>query len=58
MFYASGVLSKSMNTQWNSLRKKKAYVCDLTAQEMREYRGTLTVQTLKVLIVIAALRKT
>ena len=31
-----------MNSPCSLIRDGKAYVCDLTAEQMREYRGTLT----------------
>ena len=31
-----------MNSAVLLIKKGKAYVCDLTPEEMREYRGTLT----------------
>jgi glutaminyl-tRNA synthetase len=40
--YASGYYEKLYQYALALIRKGKAYVCDLSAEEMREYRGTLT----------------
>ena len=42
MFYASDYFPKLYEYAEQLIRLGKAYVCDLSAQEMREYRGTLT----------------
>lgn len=42
LFYASDYFEKMYEYALQLIRKGKAYVCDLTPQEMREYRGTLT----------------
>ena len=42
MFYASDYFSQLYEYAEQLIRMGKAYVCDLSAQEMREYRGTLT----------------
>lgn len=42
LFYASDYFEKMYEYALQLIRKSKAYVCDLTPQEMREYRGTLT----------------
>jgi glutaminyl-tRNA synthetase len=42
LFYASDYFDKLYNFATDLIKKEKAYVCDLTAEEMREYRGTLT----------------
>lgn len=42
MFYASDYFEKIYECALELIRAGKAYVCDLNAQEMREYRGTLT----------------
>ncbi len=42
MFYASDYFPQLYEYAEQLIRIGKAYVCDLSAQEMREYRGTLT----------------
>ena len=42
MFYASDYFPQLYESAEQLIRMGKAYVCDLSAQEMREYRGTLT----------------
>lgn len=42
MFYASDYFEELYNWAVQLIKAGKAYVCDLTPQEMREYRGTLT----------------
>ena len=42
MFYASDYFPQLYEYAEQLIRLGKAYVCDLSAQEMREYRGTLT----------------
>jgi len=42
MFYASDYFEKIYQFAIQLIKQNKAFVCDLTAQEMREYRGTLT----------------
>lgn len=42
MFYASNYFEKIYELTLELIREGKAFVCDLTAEEMREYRGTLT----------------
>ncbi|MBQ2113615.1 MAG: glutamine--tRNA ligase/YqeY domain fusion protein [Selenomonadales bacterium] len=42
MFYASNYFGKIYELTLDLIREGKAFVCDLTADEMREYRGTLT----------------
>lgn len=42
LFYASDYFDKLYNFALDLIKKGKAYVCCLTASEMREYRGTLT----------------
>ncbi|MBO5245345.1 MAG: glutamine--tRNA ligase/YqeY domain fusion protein, partial [Selenomonadales bacterium] len=42
MFYASDYFGKIYELTLQLIREGKAFVCDLTAEEMREYRGTLT----------------
>lgn len=42
MFYASDYFPKLYEYAEQLILMGKAYVCDLNAQEMREYRGTLT----------------
>lgn len=43
LFYASSYFDKLYECAIELIKRGKAYVCDLTADEMREYRGTLTV---------------
>jgi glutaminyl-tRNA synthetase len=42
MFYASDYFEEIYNCAVKLIKDGKAYVCDLTPQQMREYRGTLT----------------
>jgi glutaminyl-tRNA synthetase len=42
LYYASGYYEKLYQYALALIRNGKAYVCDLSADEMREYRGTLT----------------
>ncbi|MBQ3794221.1 MAG: glutamine--tRNA ligase/YqeY domain fusion protein [Lachnospiraceae bacterium] len=42
LFYASNYFDKMYENAVKLIKKGKAYVSDLTAEEMREYRGTLT----------------
>ena len=42
LFYASDYFEQLYEYAVKLIRKGKAYVCDLTADEVREYRGTLT----------------
>ena len=42
LYYASGYFDKLYEFAVELIKKGKAYVCDLTADEIREYRGTLT----------------
>ena len=42
MFYASNYFGKIYELTLELIREGKAFVCDLTAEQMREYRGTLT----------------
>ena len=42
LFYASDYFDKLYDFAVELIKKEKAFVCDLTAEEMREYRGTLT----------------
>ena len=42
LFYASDYFEQLYEFAVKLIRKGKAYVCDLTADEVREYRGTLT----------------
>jgi glutaminyl-tRNA synthetase len=42
LFYASDYFDKLYDFALDLITKEKAYVCCLTADEMREYRGTLT----------------
>ena len=41
-FYASDYFGRLYDFAAELIRRGKAYVCDLTAEEIREYRGTLT----------------
>ena len=43
IFYGSDYFDKCYEYAIKLIKEGKAYVCDLTADEMREYRGTLTV---------------
>ena len=43
IFYGSDYFDKCYEYAIKLIKDGKAYVCDLTADEMREYRGTLTV---------------
>ena len=42
LFYASDYFQEMYDVAVKLIKKGKAYVSDLTAEEMREYRGTLT----------------
>lgn len=42
MFYASNYFDKLYDFAVELIKRGKAYVCDLTADEIRQYRGTLT----------------
>ena len=42
IFYASNYFDEMYEAAVKLIKKGKAYVCDLTADEIREYRGTLT----------------
>lgn len=42
IFYGSDYFDKCYEFAVQLIRDGKAYVCDLTSEEMREYRGTLT----------------
>ena len=42
IFYGSDYFDKCYEYAVQLIKDGKAYVCDLTAEEMREYRGTLT----------------
>jgi glutaminyl-tRNA synthetase len=41
-YYASDYFEKIFQYAVELIKKEKAYVCDLTTDQMREYRGTLT----------------
>jgi glutaminyl-tRNA synthetase len=42
LFYASDYFEQLYEWAVQLIKAGKAYVCDLTAEQMREYRGTLT----------------
>ena len=42
LFFASNYFDQMYEAAVKLIRKGKAYVCDLTAEQIREYRGTLT----------------
>jgi len=42
LYYASGYYEKLYQYALALIRKGKAYICDLSADEIREFRGTLT----------------
>ena len=42
LFYASDYFDKMHEAAIELIKKGKAFVCDLSAEEIREYRGTLT----------------
>ncbi len=42
LFFASNYFDQMYEYAVNLIKKGKAFVCDLTAEQMREYRGTLT----------------
>src|SRR5450755_1385009 len=42
LFYASDYFGQLYEWALKMIREGKAYVCDLSAEEMRQYRGTLT----------------
>lgn len=43
LFFASNYFEEMYNRAIILIKKGKAYVCDLTAEEIKQYRGTLTV---------------
>ena len=43
LFFASDYFGQMYEAAIKLIKKGKAYVCDLTADEIRQYRGTLTV---------------
>ncbi len=42
LFFASDYFEQMYEAAVKLIKKGKAYVCDLTAEEIKEYRGTLT----------------
>ena len=42
LFFASNYFDQMYECAVKLIKKGKAFVCDLTAEQMREYRGTLT----------------
>ena len=42
LYFASDYFDQMYECAVKLIKKGKAFVCDLTAEEMREYRGTLT----------------
>ena len=42
LFFASDYFDKMYEAAVKLIKKGKAFVCDLTAEEIRQYRGTLT----------------
>ena len=52
LYFASDYFDQMYECAVKLIRKGKAFVCDLTAEEIREYRGTLTEPERKVLTVI------
>lgn len=42
LFFASNYFDQMYEAAVKLIKKGKAYVCDLTAEQIREYRGTLT----------------
>ncbi len=42
LFFASDYFDRMLSCAYELIRKGKAFVCDLSAEEIREYRGTLT----------------
>ena len=42
LYYASDYFEQLYEFAIELIRKRKAYICDLTAEQIREYRGTLT----------------
>ena len=57
IFFASDYFDHMYEAAVKLIKKGKAFVCDLSAEEIREYRGTLTEPGKIVLIVIVVLRK-
>jgi len=41
-YYASDYFEQLYQYAWQLIQSGKAYVCDLSAEQVREYRGTLT----------------
>ena len=58
LFFASNYFDEMYNRAILLIKKGKAYVCDLTAEEAKEYRGTLTKPAPKVLTEIDLWKKT
>ena len=42
LFFASNYFDQMYEAAIKLIKKGKAFVCDLTAEQIREYRGTLT----------------
>lgn len=58
LFYASDYFDKLYEYAIQLIKMGKAYVCDLSADEIREYRGTLTEPAGKVRIATEVLKRT
>ena len=58
LYFASDYFEQMYECAVKLIKKGKAYVCDLTPEEIREYRGTLTELERTVRTENAPLRKT
>ena len=58
LFYASDYFAQLYEWAVQLIKAGKAYVCDLNADQVREYRGTLTDRAVRALIVIAPSKRT
>lgn len=57
VFYGSDYFDKCYEFALQLIRRGDAYVCDLSAEQMRQYRGTLTQPARPVHTVTERLRK-
>jgi len=58
LYYASDYFERLYEFAEALIKKGKAFVCDLTFDQMREYRGTLNTPARRVLTVIGRSKKT
>lgn len=57
LFFASNYFDQMYEAAVKLIKKGKAFVCDLTAEQIREYRGTLTEAEKKVRIETVRLKR-